>query len=717
MLLLAVFGADQSGRSLSPSAARQAIMAAEDARMPLPDGLHTPAIDSLRAKLSEDVRLLIELARSSEIDTQSRAIRALGRYERRELTAEILQYLINGPRIEVAHALAQSLEGDPLLLDTAGDQVRTVLDALVVEAEKELSLPGSKRDERLIAVITRSIGRLPYVSREQVHAADAYLARAFERADPDADLRPLIEDLSAAAESLARMRGRIAPLGEATTAWLRRVVTSRRRTYSPGQRAAAMTALVASRGVDAETLRIAATASPSSAFRDPEELRRLAAISLGGAGSAVAPTERTELLIELLEDRSAAVRLEAVRAWVRQESAENGCGRVIDRMKDTSMAVALTAIDLLGDACKADVSITDRLVSEARTPPPGNWHRESHALVSLAKRAPDLATIPVLAQVTHPVWQVRMYAARAASIANNVVALERLNADPEDNVREATLAALRRLKGAESEPHFVAALARGDYQLLRTAAVEMKGLPRSPVLGGALADALKRVTVEGKETSRDTRLGLLERLQELGDENQAAALVPLLRDFDVPVAIAASNILQQWTGKPHEIAPQVPARPPIPSESELDEARDATFELKMARGDDLELKLSTEDAPITSVRFLRLVKANYYDGLTFHRVVPNFVIQGGSPGANEYAGDAIYTRDEISTLTHAAGTIGMSTRGRNTGDMQIFVNTVTNPRLDYDYTVFGRITKGDPAEILEGDRISSLSIKKKKEDR
>ena len=135
----------------------------------------------------------------------------------------------------------------------------------------------------------------------------------------------------------------------------------------------------------------------------------------------------------------------------------------------------------------------------------------------------------------------------------------------------------------------------------------------------------------------------------------------------------------------------------------------------MRSGKTIRINLLPVTAPLMSVRFLRLVKTGYYNGLTFHRVVPNFVIQGGSPGANEYAGDALYVRDEIGLAAHTRGAVGLSTRGRDTGDAQIFINLVDNPRLDFEYTVFGYVNPDDMDTvdgIAEGDAIDTIKFDK-----
>ena len=127
-------------------------------------------------------------------------------------------------------------------------------------------------------------------------------------------------------------------------------------------------------------------------------------------------------------------------------------------------------------------------------------------------------------------------------------------------------------------------------------------------------------------------------------------------------------------------------------------------------GGSFTVRLRGDVAPIMAARVLELVRQRYYDGLTWHRVEPDFVIQGGGPGANEYVGYARYFRDELGTVPHVRGTVGMSTRGHDTGDAQWFVNLRDNLRLGRDYTVFAEVIDGIEIVdgILEGDVIGRI---------
>ena len=88
------------------------------------------------------------------------------------------------------------------------------------------------------------------------------------------------------------------------------------------------------------------------------------------------------------------------------------------------------------------------------------------------------------------------------------------------------------------------------------------------------------------------------------------------------------------------------------------------------------------------------------------------MIQGGSPGANEYVGLPQFIRDELGTVSHLRGTVGMSTRGHDTGDAQWFVNLRDNARLDRDYTVWGEVVEGLGVVdgVLEGDVIKRIRV-------
>ena len=247
----------------------------------------------------------------------------------------------------------------------------------------------------------------------------------------------------------------------------------------------------------------------------------------------------------------------------------------------------------------------------------------------------------------------------------------------------------------------------------RTAARELAGVEPTRVLSDALVDALLRITAQKRDTSRDTRTAILERLREFGSRRYLERLRPLLRDFDPKIAEAAAGTLTSWTGETYDIEPQPLPKPPLPSVAELTAARTLDAFLVMENGREIQMELDVDNAPLAAVRFMRLANANYYDGLTFHRVVPNFVIQGGSPGANEYMGDGPFMRDEISDRGHARGTVGLSTRGRDTGDAQFFVNLVPNRRLDFEYTVFGRVVRMDVVDqIGEGDRIKDILFRR-----
>lgn len=120
-----------------------------------------------------------------------------------------------------------------------------------------------------------------------------------------------------------------------------------------------------------------------------------------------------------------------------------------------------------------------------------------------------------------------------------------------------------------------------------------------------------------------------------------------------------------------------------------------------------------EDAPLTVDNFVKLAKRNYFNGLTVHRVVPNFVMQDGDPEGNGNGGPGWSIRCEVNMIPYDRGAVGMALSGKDTGGSQWFATHSSQPHLDGGYTVFGRISDKDMKvvdRIVRGDKILTVRI-------
>jgi len=119
----------------------------------------------------------------------------------------------------------------------------------------------------------------------------------------------------------------------------------------------------------------------------------------------------------------------------------------------------------------------------------------------------------------------------------------------------------------------------------------------------------------------------------------------------------------------------------------------------------MEIELLFDAAPNTAKNFLDLVNKKFYDGLTFHRIVPNFVIQGGDPKGDGTGGPGYAIKDEKSTQPEVRGTLGMAKSGPNTTGSQFYINLADNSFLDAKgFTGFAKVVKG----MEVADKISKL---------
>jgi peptidyl-prolyl cis-trans isomerase B (cyclophilin B) len=128
----------------------------------------------------------------------------------------------------------------------------------------------------------------------------------------------------------------------------------------------------------------------------------------------------------------------------------------------------------------------------------------------------------------------------------------------------------------------------------------------------------------------------------------------------------------------------------------------------------IELDLYPEHAPVTVNNFVFLAGEGFYDGVVFHRVISNFMIQGGDPTGTGRGGPGYRFKDELegNPLRHERGVISMANAGPNTNGSQFFITHGPQPHLDGRHTVFGRVTRGqDVVDAIEqGDVMRKVTV-------
>lgn len=255
-------------------------------------------------------------------------------------------------------------------------------------------------------------------------------------------------------------------------------------------------------------------------------------------------------------------------------------------------------------------------------------------------------------------------------------------------------------------------LAAHDGVVLRAAIAAYKpaAAARSP-----WAPVLKACTEAAPGLDVETKMAVIDRLEPwIRDSEVQSGLRTMLHDRERNARIAAARLLRMAA------APDVPDDPdPAESNStpqtyDLVAAarKDRTIAILETTRGDIEFELFTEDAPMTSANFIWLAKRGFFDGLSFMRVVPNFVIQGGDPRNDQEGGPGYSIRCEINMRPYERGSVGMALAGKDTGGSQFFITMSPQPHLDGGYTCFGRVISGMPVvgRMLPGDRIVKVRI-------
>jgi len=673
---------------------------------------------SVRILRAEDARLLSaathailsEGMKHADPKIRAQAVRAAGRFETPSLLNDVMPLLTDQDAEVRRWAAIATANSARLFTSPAIDELLRVMGpaapanwALYAAAVGRISVPTPEEYRRVETAL--AAGLPAPVARAQVVPGRTGGASGVDPVKAEGAARGL--------EALTRVNGKAAPLGDDARSRLYQLVETTGGASGQALARARRLALQALRNARAVDGVLAKTAAA-----DPDdEVRRLAVASAAApvapdaAAAAIDAAAREAVLGLGLADREPRVRYEAVRGWGRHLQARD-CQPVVRAVSDASAHVALAAIDLLGDGCGASTPVTPMLLKEAQALPASGatWHRAAHALVALAVASPADATRLLPRFTSHGTWQVRMYAARAAGRLSAIDALVALGGDAHDNVREGALDELVRLERPEALAVAYEGLSRPDYQLVMTSARALTAEPDKAKATKALTTALLRLTLSGRDTSRDPRVAILETLAVTAAPTDREAIAAFLTDWDPRVAETASKTYAKVTGEAREASSR--GRTPVaPDMAVIEKARSQRLRITMASGGVMEMRLLVDEAPATVARVASLAARGHYDGLTFHRVEPTFVLQGGSPGANEFMGDGPYMRDEPG-VAHTRGTIGISTRGRDTGDAQIFVNLIDSPRLDHAYTVFAVIDRGlDVADrVLEGDVMARVEL-------
>jgi cyclophilin family peptidyl-prolyl cis-trans isomerase/HEAT repeat protein len=261
----------------------------------------------------------------------------------------------------------------------------------------------------------------------------------------------------------------------------------------------------------------------------------------------------------------------------------------------------------------------------------------------------------------------------------------------------------------------VARRARDDAAVLASLEGRAAGAPPRFLasLDAPLAAAATRVRDGDNLEARIALATAVEALADPGTAGSQASLVdavrPLALDASVGVRSAAQRALSALEAEV-EGAVLTPSAPLAAGALALD-ARRAV--LLTARGR-VVLELWSDEAPTTVTRFVELAEAGLYDGLTFHRVVPGFVVQGGDPRGDGYGGPAFWQRCEDNLADYERGVVGMALAGRDTGGSQFFVVLGAQHHLEGRYTAFARVIEGMELvdQLQRGDAIERVEIER-----
>jgi len=407
------------------------------------------------------------------------------------------------------------------------------------------------------------------------------------------------------------------------------------------------------------------------------------------------------VLIPLLTSGDRNVLVETVRALGRigDPSAAAPLQKLIhDRATDP--IVKLESVSALGGihriAGVQPPGVVDDLVDALTDASPP---LRAAALRALASLDSDNFVIVLSGLDPDPHWHVRAALATLLGTFAPDVALPRLTAmlkDQDQRVIPSVLASLVRLKAPTAIATLLERL-KADDPVVRTAAANGLGELKPPDGPSALVEAL---AFAQRDTTYIARAAALSALAKYGAAAAMPHLTAALADKDWAVRVRVVALMREFDPAAAEAAEATIRPSPTTVAADLYTSAAVTspsvslqLYIDTDRGT-IQIELAMLDAPLTVDNFITLARKGFFNGLSIHRVVPDFVVQDGDPRGDGEGGPGYTIRDELSERPYLRGTVGMALDWRDTGGSQFFITHSPQPHLDAKYTVFGRVIAG-----------------------
>ena len=436
--------------------------------------------------------------------------------------------------------------------------------------------------------------------------------------------------------------------------------------------------------------------------------RFTAAFAAKGLGSAKA-TGAASALRQIVSDRKRpqAVVIQAIRALAAMhDAAALAVLRPIVTNPSADATLRLEAMTALG--ALANSSSLELLLDLVSNPAPAI---RGAALGALARADSDAFVSAVAALDPDRDWTVRVALANALGTQPAERSTPRLTLmlqDQDQRVIPAVLNALAAAKAPGAERVFTDRL-KSDDVVVRGAAASALGDLKASSAVQPLIDAYHAAAADREYGARASALAALAKIDFTAAR---PVLVDALKDRDWAVRIRAAELLKAHNADDQALRPAAPPRTDSPEFQAVVVPRFSPHAYIETEKGTIEIELAVLDAPLTVANFMTLARKGFYNGIAFHRIVPDFVVQDGDPRGDGEGGPGYTIRDELNQQPYLRGTVGMALDWKDTGGSQFFITHSPQPHLDARYTVFGHVVAGMDVvdRLLPWDVIKSVRI-------